>query len=84
MIEWGFSGDGWDKAKETYKVKGMPQPTTQIYIASEANEKMNYLKSYNEREQKTIGFFIPAFFEYSGEEYFEIFDREFFNVIEII
>ena len=83
MIEWGFAGDGWEKAKETYKVDGMPQPTTQIYISSDANEKMNYLKSYNEREQKTIGFFIPAFFEYSAEEYFKIFDREFFHVIKI-
>ncbi|MFM7722529.1 MAG: PIG-L family deacetylase [Bacteroidota bacterium] len=83
MIEWGFAGDGWEKAKETYKVNGMPQPTTQVYIASEANEKMDYLKSYNEREQKTIGFFIPAFFEYSAGEYFKIFDREFFRVIKI-
>ncbi|MBK7856899.1 MAG: PIG-L family deacetylase [Bacteroidetes bacterium] len=83
MIEWGFAGDGWNRAKETYKVNGMPQPTTQIYITSEAAEKMDYLKSYNEREQKTIGFFIPSFFEYSAEEYFKIFDREFFNVIKI-
>jgi LmbE family N-acetylglucosaminyl deacetylase len=82
MIEWGFAGDGWEKAKETYKAGGMPQPTTQIYISIEANEKMDYLKSYNEREQKTIGFFIPAFFEYSAEEYFKIFDREFFHVIK--
>jgi LmbE family N-acetylglucosaminyl deacetylase len=83
MIEWGFAGDGWEKAKETYKVDGMPQPTTQVYISGEANKKMDYLKSYNEREQKTIGFFIPAFFEYSAEEYFKIFDREFFHVIKI-
>lgn len=83
MIEWGFAGDGWEKAKETYKADGMPQPTTQIFISSEANKKMEYLKSYNEREQKTIGFFIPAFFEYSAEEYFKIFDREFFHVIKI-
>lgn len=83
MIEWGFKGDGWEMAKKTYKVEGMPKPTTQIYITSEATEKMNYLKSYNEREQKTIGFYIPAFFEYSAVEYFTIFDREFFNVIKI-
>jgi LmbE family N-acetylglucosaminyl deacetylase len=82
MIEWGLAADGWEKAKTTYKVGGMPQPTTQIHITSEATEKMNYLKSYNEREQKTIGFFIPAFFEYSAEEYFNIFDREFFHVIK--
>ena len=45
MIAWGLAGDGWEKAKATYKVDGMPQPTTQIYISSEANEKMDYLKS---------------------------------------
>lgn len=83
MIEWGFDGDGWERAKETYKVKGMPEPTTQIDIKSEANEKMNFLNSYNERERKTIGFFIPAFEEYSADEYFKIFDREFFKVIKI-
>ena len=83
MIEWGFPGDGWEKAKETYQVNGMPEPTTQINITSEANEKMNYLKSYNEREQKTIDFFVPGFQEYSAEEYFKVFDREFFRVIEI-
>jgi hypothetical protein len=44
---------------------------------------MEYLKSYNERERKTIGFYIPAFEEYSALEYFKVFDREFFNVIKI-
>lgn len=82
MIEWGFAGDGWENAKETYKVSGMPLPTTQINISTEADIKMDYLKSYNEREQKTIGFYIPSFFEYSAEEYFNIFDREFFHVIK--
>jgi len=82
MLEWGFAGDGWENAKETYKVAGMPLPTTQINISTEADSKMDYLKSYNEREQKTIGFYIPAFFEYSAEEYFNIFDREFFHVIK--
>jgi LmbE family N-acetylglucosaminyl deacetylase len=83
MIEWGFKGDSWEIAKKTYKVKGMPKPTTQIYIKSEANEKMKYLTSYNERERKTIGFYIPAFEEYSANEYFKVFDREFFNRIKI-
>jgi LmbE family N-acetylglucosaminyl deacetylase len=83
MIEWGFKGDSWEIAKKTYKVEGMPKPTTQIYITSDAQEKMDYLNSYNERERKTIGFYIPAFEEYSAEEYFKIFDREFFNIIKI-
>jgi LmbE family N-acetylglucosaminyl deacetylase len=83
MIEWGFKGDNWEIAKKTYEVEGMPKPTTQIYITSEANEKMEYLNSYNERERKTIGFFIPAIEEYSAIEYFKVFDREFFNMIKI-
>jgi LmbE family N-acetylglucosaminyl deacetylase len=83
MVEWGFKGDGWENAKRVYKVNGMPQPTTQVSIFSEAREKMDYLTSYNEREQKTIGFFVPAFQEYSAVEYFKTFDREFFNVIRI-
>jgi LmbE family N-acetylglucosaminyl deacetylase len=83
MIKWGFKGDGWEIAKKTYKVNGMPKPTTQIYIKSEASEKMEYLKSYNERERKTIDFYIPAFEQYSAVEYFSVFDREFFNMIKI-
>lgn len=83
MIEWGFKGDSWEIAKKTYKVKGMPKPTTQMYITSEAKDKMEYLCSYNERERKTIGFFIPAFEEYAADEYFKVFDREFFNMIRI-
>lgn len=83
MKEWGFESNGWEKAKQIYNVDGMPEPTIQVYITSEANAKMNYLKSYNERERKTIAFFIPAFQEYSAEEYFKIFDREFFRMIKL-
>lgn len=83
MKSWGFPGDGWEKAKLAYGVEGMPEPSVQINITSEANAKMGYLKSYNERERKTMGFFIPAFEDYTAEEYFTIFDREFFRVIQI-
>jgi LmbE family N-acetylglucosaminyl deacetylase len=83
MKKWGYAGDGWEHAKRTYKVSGAPEPDVQINILSEAENKMNYLMSYEERERKTMGFYIPAFFEYSAEEYFKIFDREFFRVIKI-
>lgn len=83
MISWGFPGDGWEKAKRAYHVDGMPEPTVQIDIRSQAKAKMDYLRSYNERERKTMGFFIPAFEDYSAEEYFKIFDREFYRVIKI-
>lgn len=83
MKSWGFPGGEWDHAQKIYQVNGMPEPTVQIKITSEAQSKMDYLHSYNERERKTIGFFIPAFEEYSAEEYFTIFDREFFRIIKI-
>ncbi|HEY0743852.1 MAG TPA: PIG-L family deacetylase [Chryseosolibacter sp.] len=82
MKSWGFPGDEWDQAKQIYGVKGMPEPTVQINIQSAAKEKMAYLRSYEERERKTLGFFIPEFEKYDAEEYFQIFDREFFRVIK--
>ena len=83
MKSWGFPGDGWDKAKEAYKVDGMPEPTVQINISKEAQSKMDYLKSYNKRERKTMGFFVPAFEDYSAKDYFKIFDREFYRIIKM-
>lgn len=83
MISWGFPGDEWENAKKTYNVEGMPEPTVQINIQQEAKEKMDYLKSYNERERKVIGFFMPAFEDYSADEYFTYFDREFYRVLKV-
>jgi hypothetical protein len=82
LISWGYKGDGWEYAKEIYNVDGMPNPNVQINISSEAKLKMDYLNSYNKRERKTIGFYAPAFKEYKAEEYFNIFDREFFRIIK--
>lgn len=84
LKKWGYKGDGWEYAKEIYNVDGMPNPTVQINIVSEAKQKMDYLESYNKRERKTIGFYVPAFEEYKAEEYFKIFDREFFRIIKIV
>jgi LmbE family N-acetylglucosaminyl deacetylase len=83
MRSWGYDGEGWIQAKEIYRVEGMPEPDVEINIASEAVNKMAFLRSYNERERKTLGFFIPAFEDYEAEEYFMIFDREFFRVVKI-
>lgn len=83
MKSWGFPGDDWEKAKQAYHVDGMPAPSVQINIELEAEAKMSYLMSYNERERKTMGFYIPAFFEYEAKEYFSIFDREFYKIIKI-
>lgn len=83
MKSWGFAGDGWEKAKIAYQTEGMPEPTVEFNIESEAQVKMDYLLSYNERERKTMGFFIPAFEDYSAQEYFSVFNREFFRVIQL-
>lgn len=83
MKSWGFPGNEWDNAKKIYGVNGMPEPSVQIKITSQAQVKMDYLRSYNKRERKTLGFFVPEFEKYSAEEYFSIFDREFFRVIKM-
>lgn len=82
MKSWGFPGDEWDNAKKIYGVNGMPEPTVQINISGEAVPKMDYLRSYNKRERKTLGFFVPEFEKYDAAEYFSIFDREFFRIIK--
>ncbi len=82
MKSWGLPSDDWDNAKRIYGVNGMPEPTVQFSIVTEAKPKMDYLRSYNERVQKVIGFFIPEFYNYSAEKYFAIFNREFFRIIK--
>jgi LmbE family N-acetylglucosaminyl deacetylase len=83
MKSWGFAGDGWEKAKQVYQVDGMPEPSVEIKIKSVAELKMNYLRSYKENERKKINYFIPAFEDYTAEEYFSIFDREFYRIITL-
>lgn len=83
MKAWGFPGDEWDKARELYGApSGMPEPDVQIDISGLARTKMDYLRSYNRREREILDFFIPHFEEFPAEEYFSVFDREFFHVIE--
>ena len=83
LKSWGLPDDEWDNAKKTYKVEGMPEPNVQFNIRSEAKLKMDYLRSYEKRERKVLGFFIPEFEDYPAEKYFEIFDREFFRIVKI-
>lgn len=83
MKSWGFPGDEWEQAKKVYQVNGMPEPNVQINISGEEELKMKYLRSYNKRERKTLGFFIPEFERYKAKEYFSIFDREFYRIISV-
>jgi hypothetical protein len=80
-----YSCHSKEDVKQYAAVENYPEQVliSQIVIKSEAKPKMDYLRSYNERERKTIGFFVPAFEKYKADEYFTIFDREFYRVIEI-
>lgn len=69
-------------ANEMYGIDGMPEPDVQITISKYADTKMNYLNAYPENVKKNLRKFIPYFEYFPAEEYFSIFDREFFSVIE--
>lgn len=60
----------------------MPQPNIQIDISPYAELKMKYLMSYPGKAKKNLRKFIPYFENFNAKEYFEIFNREFFRVIE--
>jgi LmbE family N-acetylglucosaminyl deacetylase len=81
MKKWEFP-NSYETVTEMYKVEGMPAPDVQVKITSQAKAKMNFLRSFEERERKTIGFYVPHFQDFEAEEYFSVFDREFFRVIK--
>jgi LmbE family N-acetylglucosaminyl deacetylase len=81
MKKWGFP-NSYMSALKMYKLDGMPEPDVQINIESCAEEKMRYLRTFNERERKTIGFYVPYFEKSNAKKYFSVFNREFFRVIK--
>lgn len=82
MKKYGFP-DPYQLGKEIYKVDGMPEPTVEINIFDEAENKMKYLRAYSEKAKKNLRKFIPYYEEFDAKTYFKIFDREFFRVIEL-
>ena len=46
--------DTYSIAKKTYNLPGMPQPTVQINIIKQAEEKMKYLMSYHYDARKNM------------------------------
>ena len=80
MKKWGFPHSS-SIANELYGIDGMPEPTVQINITEVAPIKMKYLRAYDEDVRKNLRKFIPYFEEFDAEEYFNVFDREFFRVI---
>jgi len=82
MKKYGFP-DPYLLGKEIYKVDGMPEPTVEINIFDQAENKMKYLRAYSEKAKKNLRKFIPNYEDFDAQTYFKIFDREFFRVIEI-
>ena len=79
--KWGFP-NSYMSVLKMYNLDGMPEPNVQVNIESSAEEKMKYLRSFNERERKTVGFYVPYFEDYKAKKYFSVFNREFFRVIK--
>lgn len=81
MEKWGYPYPS-DIANRIYNIDGMPEPNTQIDITQIADIKMKYLMNYPEEARKNLRKFIPYYEDFNSKEYFEIFNREFFRVIE--
>lgn len=69
-------------AKEVYGVEGMPVPDVQVDIRTDSLGKMAYLMAYSEKAKNSLRKFVPYFEEFPAGQYFSVFDREFFRVIE--
>lgn len=81
MKKWNYP-DPSKIANELYGIDGMPEPTVQINITDVGEIKMKYLRAYEENVRKNLRKFIPYYEEFDAKTYFNIFDREFFRVIE--
>lgn len=79
LKKWGYP-NMYLMAKELYKIPGMPAPDVEINITKYAAAKMAYLRGYREDVRKNIRKFVPYYENFKPEEYFGIFDREFFKV----
>jgi len=69
-------------ACEMYNIDGMPKPNVQINVFESAEVKMKYLRAYDESVRKNIRKFIPYYERFNANDYFKLFDREFFKVVQ--
>ncbi|MCE3281142.1 MAG: LmbE family protein [Bacteroidetes bacterium] len=81
LKKWGYPSS-YMTAREMYDLSGMPEPDVEINIENYSKQKMDFLRSFEERERKTIAFFIPYFQDFKHKEYFSILNKEFFRVIK--
>jgi N-acetylglucosamine malate deacetylase 2 len=82
MKKWGYTNSSYMIARDLYHIDGMPEPDVEINIEPFSKQKMNFLRAFEERERKTIAFFVPYFQDFDHKEYFSVFNREFFKVIK--
>lgn len=81
LDKWGYPHTS-SIANELYGITGMPEPTVQIVISDYAEIKMKYLMAYEENVRKNLRKFIPNYEDFDATTYFNLFDKEFFRVIE--
>lgn len=81
MKKWGYP-DASIMANELYGITGMPQPTEEVDITIAADAKMRYLRAYDEDVRKNLRKFIPYFEEFNATDYFGVFNKEYFRVID--
>lgn len=61
-----------------YDIEGMPEPNVQITIEKYALTKTKYLRGYPEKVKRNLRKFMSYYEAFKAEDYFSIFDREFF------
>lgn len=83
MKKWGFPNVS-DIANALYGIDGMPDPTCSIDITKVAEIKMSYLMTYDENVRNNLRKYIPYYDEFDAKTYFNIFNKEYFRVIDKI
>ncbi|HAA01152.1 MAG TPA: hypothetical protein DCD96_05845 [Flavobacteriales bacterium] len=81
LDKWGFPHPGLE-ADKLYEITGMPEPTVQVDMEANGSEKMRYLNAYPKDVRRTLSKFIPYFTEFKAKEYFRLFNREFFRIVD--
>lgn len=72
----------YEAAKEIYQIDGMPKPSIEIDISDFATEKKKTLQLHDSQQRNLTKLFW-AYSYYPAWMYFGIFDKEYFNVIEM-
>jgi LmbE family N-acetylglucosaminyl deacetylase len=69
-------------AKKVYNAEGSPHPTVEIDIVNSSAEKKDVMIAY-ESQKRNLAKIWPYYNVYPHWVYFRIFDKEYFNVVEV-